>query len=88
LVWEIEFRPSARKAFDKLYKSVQKKILAFLKKIIPLESSCAFGKALSHDKQGLWRYCIENHRIICQIDDSIIKIVIVKVGHRKEVYDE
>lgn len=88
MAWEIEFKPSARKVFDKLDRSIQRKILKFLnKKIAPLENPRVFGKSLSYDKYGLWRYRIEDHRVICQIDDGIIKIVVVKVGHRKEVYD-
>lgn len=89
MAWEIEFRPSARKAFDKLDTFTQKKILKFLnKKIAPLENARAFGKPLAHEKYGLWRYRVEDYRIICQIDDATIRILVVKIGHRKDVYDE
>jgi mRNA interferase RelE/StbE len=89
LGWKIEFRLNVRKAFKKLDKSIQKKILKFLnKKISPLKNPRVFGKSLSHDKYGLWRYRIENYRIICQINDDAIVIVVVKIGHGKEVYDE
>lgn len=85
MAWEIEFRPSARKIFDKLNKSIQRKILKFLnKKIAPLENLRAFGKSLSYDKYSFWRYRVEDHRIICQIEDDKIKIVVAKVGHRKK----
>lgn len=70
-------------------KSVQKKIIHFLKKkIAPLDNPRIFGKPLLHDKAGLWRYRVEDHRVICQIDDNAIMILVVKVGHRKEIYDE
>jgi mRNA interferase RelE/StbE len=89
LVWKIEFKPSAGKAFLKLDKPIQKKILKYLNtKIVPQENPRVFGKALSHDKFGLWRYRVEDFRIVCEIRDEKIEIVVVKVAHRKEVYDE
>jgi mRNA interferase RelE/StbE len=45
-----------------------------------------FGKALSGDKSGLWRYRVGDHRIICQIDDGQLIVLVVGVGHRKLVY--
>lgn len=89
MAWEIRFKAGARKAFDKLDRSIQKKILKFLNtKIAPLENPRVFGKPLSYDKYGLWRYRVEDYRLVCQIDDAAIHIMIIKIGHRKEVYDE
>ncbi|MSP53800.1 MAG: type II toxin-antitoxin system RelE/ParE family toxin [Gammaproteobacteria bacterium] len=89
MAWEIEFKPSARKIFDKLDRSIQKKVLKFLNtKIAPLKDPRVFGKPLQYEQYGLWRYRVEDYRIICQIDDGTIKIVVVKVGHRRDIYDE
>jgi mRNA interferase RelE/StbE len=89
LAWEIKFKESARKIFDRLDRSVQKQLLKFLnKKIAPLENPRVFGRPLSYDKLGLWRYRIADYRIMCQIDDEAISILIVKVGHRKDIYNE
>ncbi len=44
-----------------------------------------FGKGLMYDKYGLWRYRIKDYRIVCRIykDESI---VLITIGHRKNVY--
>jgi len=89
LAWTIKWDIRAQKEFDKLDRSIQKTILNFLiKKISPLDNPRVFGKPLSYEKFGLWRYRIGDHRIICRIDDASIHMVVVKVGHRKKVYDE
>lgn len=88
MAWKIEFKPSARKAFNRLDRSVQKKILKFLNiRIAPLENPRVFGKPLSYDHYGFWRYRVENFRIVCVIDDNAVTIVVVRVAHRKEVYN-
>jgi len=46
-----------------------------------------FGKQLSGDKAGLWRYRIEDFRVICRLQDDTLVVLVVAVGHRKEVYD-
>lgn len=89
MAWKIEFKPSARKVFDKLDRSIQKKILKFLNtKIAPIKDPLVFGKPLQYEQYGLWRYRVEDYRIICQIDKGAIKILIVKIGHRRDIYDE
>jgi mRNA interferase RelE/StbE len=89
LAWTIEWDIKSQKEFNKLDRSIQRKILNFLlNKISPLENPRVFGKSLSYEKFGLWRYRVEDFRIICRIDDASIKIIVVRVGHRKEVYDE
>ncbi len=88
MVWTIKFNASALKQFKKLDKSIQKKILKFLTlRISPLENPRISGKPLSYDKFGLWRYRIEDFRIVCQINDDALLILVVRVGHRKEVYE-
>lgn len=47
----------------------------------------AFGKALKGNLCCLWRYRIGDYRIICDIQDNILTIVLVRIAHRKNVYD-
>ncbi len=51
-----------------------------------LEDPCQHGKPLKHDKRGFWRYRHKDHRIICSIEKSKLVILVLKVGHRKNVY--
>ncbi len=89
MVWKIEWEGKALKEFKKMEKSIQKKILKFLNiKIAKLENPRVSGKPLSYDKVGLWRYRVENFRIVCKIDDEAIVILVVLVGHRKTIYEK
>jgi mRNA interferase RelE/StbE len=46
----------------------------------------SIGEALHGDKSGLWRYRVGDYRLICQIEDARLVIVVLNIGHRREVY--
>ncbi|WP_367401650.1 type II toxin-antitoxin system RelE family toxin [Geoalkalibacter halelectricus] len=46
-----------------------------------------FGKPLVGDKAGFWRYRIGDYRAICHLEDQVLTILVVEVGHRKNIYD-
>ena len=88
MVWIIKFDPRAKKELKKLDRSVQQRILTYLKnKVAVEENPRRFGANLKGDKSGLWRYRIGNYRVICQLIDENMTVLVVKVGHRKAVYD-
>ena len=73
--------------FRKLDRYTQKLIRAWIgKHLIDCEDPRSFGKALSSDKRGLWRYRIGDYRLICSIQDDKLVILMLTVGHRSEVY--
>jgi mRNA interferase RelE/StbE len=87
LVWKIRLNPRTEKQLKKLDRLAQRKILNYLKEqIATLENPRLFGKALQGNKQGLWRYRVGDYRIICQILDNELIILVIKVGHRKNIY--
>lgn len=87
MTWLIEWDDHARKELRKLDKKLQKDILSYLRERISTSTDPrCFGKPLSYDKYGLWRYRVQNARIICRIEDNELFILVVKVGHRKVVY--
>ncbi|HEX4046024.1 MAG TPA: type II toxin-antitoxin system RelE/ParE family toxin [Gammaproteobacteria bacterium] len=88
MAWTIEWDERALKEFEKLDKGVQKKIRKYLNERIakPGSNPYAFGKGLAYDKVGLWRYRVEDYRIVCQIEDEQLIVLVIKVAHRKEVY--
>lgn len=51
------------------------------------ENPRAFGKALTANHKGKWRYRIGDYRLICHIDDGEIVILILQIGHRRDIYD-
>jgi mRNA interferase RelE/StbE len=87
LVWTIGWHEKALKELKKLDKSIQIKILKFLNDRISKQGNPrVFGKPLSAESQGLWRYRIEDFRIICQIKDKAVEVLVVKLGHRRKIY--
>ena len=55
-------------------------------RIAKADSPRNFGKALRHEKLGLWRYRVRGFRIICELQDTRKVVLVVGVGHRKDVY--
>lgn len=89
MTWVVEWDDRARKELRKLDKQLQKDILQYLRKRIAVnDDPRRFGKPLSYDKHGLWRYRIQNARLICRIEDDTLIVLVVKVGYRKEVYKD
>lgn len=86
MTWQIEWDDRARKELRTLDPQYQKKILSYLRARIT-ENPRNFGKQLSGDKSGLWRYRIEDFRVICRIEDDTLTVLVIAVGHRKEIYD-
>jgi len=85
LTWKIEFTASAEKELAKLDKSAAKRIIRFLRERVSADPRSS-GKALKGDHSGLWRYRVGDYRVICEIYDEKISVLVVRVGHRKEVY--
>ena len=77
----------AKKEFKKLDKPIALKILTKLElDLINHSSPRQSGKPLKGELGNLWRYRVGDYRIICEIQDNILTIVIVRIGHRKGVY--
>jgi mRNA interferase RelE/StbE len=87
-VWSIVFDPKAQKEFSKLDISIQKKIKKYLQERIAGEfDPRRFGKPLTGELEGLWTYRVESYRILCTFKDHQMIVLVVEVGHRREVYD-
>lgn len=87
MIWKVEWDDHARKELRKLDKKLQKDILHYLReRIATKDDPRRFGKPLAYDKYGLWRYRVQNARIICQLLDDELLVLVVSVGHRKDIY--
>ena len=85
--WTIEYTQTARKQLQKLDKSVARRILDFLDDRVAKQSdSRRLGKALSGPLGNLWRYRIGDYRLICDIDDKAVCVLVLRIGHRREIY--
>jgi len=88
MAWRIEFAPAADKELGKLDRAVAQRIIRFLReRIAPLEDPRSLGQALKGSRLGdLWKYRVGDQRIICDIDDGVLVVLVLKVGHRSDVY--
>jgi len=85
--WKIEISRTAEKQIQKLDRKAQKTIVRFLReRVEPSDDPRQWGKPLRGEKRGLWRYRVGDYRLICDIQDENITILVLAVGHRKDVY--
>lgn len=85
--WRVFFDPAAEKQFSKLGKSAQRDLEKYIAK--NLESAAdprRFGKRYL-SIQGAWRYRVGDFRLVCLIQNEKFIILVLKVGHRRNVYD-
>ena len=87
-IWRVDFDPDAARELRKLGGSVRQMILKYLReRIATKEDPRRFGQALLGDRKGLWRYRVGDFRIVVDIKDKEILVLVVTVGHRRSVYD-
>ena len=88
MAWKIEYDAGAVKDLRKLDRQVQREILDYMdRRIAKADDPRAFGKPLRHTKFGLWRYRLRDYRIICQLQDAKLIVLVVAIGHRSTVYE-
>ena len=85
MVWKIEVTREAEKGLVRIDKQEAKRIIAYLRKRVAL-SPRQSGKALQGDLSCLWRYRISDYRVLCDIKDAEVCVLVIRVAHRKEVY--
>ena len=83
----IEITRTATKQITKLDRAAQKSIQHFLReRLTTADDPRQWGKPLHGEKRGLWRYRVGDYRLICDIQDEKITILVLELGHRKDVY--
>jgi mRNA interferase RelE/StbE len=88
LTWTVEFDDAATKELRKLDRQAQSDILRYLRERIATdEDPRRLGKPLSGEFAGLWRYRVRDYRMICNIEDNKLIVLVVRVSHRKDVYE-
>jgi mRNA interferase RelE/StbE len=86
--WSYSFSEAARKDLFKLDRQGQKEILRYLDSRIATDADPRrFGRGLRADLAGVWRYRVGDYRILCHIRDRQLLVLVIAVGHRKNVYD-
>lgn len=86
MAWKIEIDKAAAKELKKIDKPALQQIDKFLLKLMNIDNPRQFGKALTGNLKSLWRYRVGDYRLICEIEDQILTVLIIRIRHRKEVY--
>ena len=87
--WEIAYDPDALKDLRKLDRAIQREIFDFMERRIGTAADPRqFGKPLRGSRFGLWRYRLRDYRIICELQDKRLVVLVVSIGHRSTVYED
>ncbi|MDZ7804356.1 type II toxin-antitoxin system RelE/ParE family toxin [Thiohalophilus sp.] len=87
MTWRIKYALSVQKSVTKLNPQVRQRLRDYLeKRIANLDDPRHVGKPLKGQHRELWRYRVGDYRIICEIQDDTLVVLVIRIGHRKEVY--
>ena len=87
MAWTIDYTQTALNQLRKLDKQSARRILDFLdERVAQRDDPRSTGKALTGPLCGLWRYRVGDFRVICEIHDGALRVLVVELGNRREVY--
>ena len=87
MTYKVEYTEQAIKELRKIDKHTQFFILAWIEKnLVDCENPRQLGKGLTANRSGEWPYRVGDYRIIAEIEDDKVIILVLTVGHRREVY--
>ncbi len=86
MAWRIELTGSAKKQLRECGRAEAKRIRDFLRHIESLDDPRRIGKGLKGQLLELWRYRVGDYRVVCEIRGTTLVVLVVRIGHRKEVY--
>ena len=86
--WKVEFAPAAQRQLKKLDPQYSQRILKFLStRLSHLDNPRSIGQALQGQRFGeFWKYRVGDYRLICKIEDEQILILVLQIGHGREIY--
>lgn len=87
MAWTVDYTHTALNQLRKLDKQSARRILDFLdERVARRDNPRSTGKALTGPLGGLWRYRVGDFRVICEIQDGALRVLVVELGNRREVY--
>lgn len=86
MAWKIEYTDTAKNQLHRLDKSVARRLVDYMDQVAVLDKPHLRGKVLTGNLGNLWRYRIGDYRAICDLQRSTLKILVIEVGHRKNIY--
>ncbi len=87
MAWTIDYADTAKRQLRKIDKQTARRIVDFMdKRIAGLENPRSTGKALTGPLGNFWRYRVGDCRVICDIQDDTLRVLVVRVGNRRAIY--
>lgn len=88
MAWRIDFDESGKKDLARLDPQVARRITAYLReRVAPMADPRSVGEALQGERFGeFWKYRVGDYRIIARIEDERVRVLVVRIGHRRDVY--
>lgn len=85
--WRIEYDIVAQRQLKKLDRAMAERIVRTLQRDLARHDHPRdFGEAMIGDWTGYWRYRVGDYRTICKIEDAVVTVYVIAVGHRRQVY--
>lgn len=89
MTYRVEFTQHALKDLKKLDKQTAALILGWVRKNLEgCEDPRQHGKGLTANRSGQWRYRVGDYRLLAEIKDEVVTIIVLDVGHRREIYNK
>ena len=87
MAWNVELSPTAQQQLDKLDKSIAHRISKFLyERVANLSDPRQLGERLQGTLHEFWRYRVGDYRIICSLEHDRLVVLVLRIGHRREIY--
>ena len=87
--YEVNYTAQVLKTLEKMDKFTKRILVDWIEKnLVGCENPRIHGKVLSSNRVGQWRYRVGDYRIIAKIEDDKLIILVITIGHRREVYDK
>ncbi len=87
MAWTISYTASAKQSLKKLDKQIARRIIDYLdERVSTSDNPRSTGKALTGPLGSFWRYRVGDYRVICDIQDDRVIVLVVQIAHRKNTY--
>ncbi|MCH4888600.1 type II toxin-antitoxin system RelE/ParE family toxin [Acidaminobacter sp. JC074] len=89
MIYKVEYTKTALSQLKKIDKKIASFIVAYIEdKLVDCDNPRRYGKALKGNLNDKWRYRVGDYRILAKIEDDIVVITVVEVGHRRDIYEK
>ena len=87
MAWTIDYTDTAKTQLKKLERNTASRIIDYMdERVAPLDDPRQAGQALTGPMGGLWRYRVGGCCVICDIQDDLVRVLVLRVGRRDKVY--